>query len=148
VTAGNGCMAQASTRWGVFSSSPHLGRAMNTNQNKTSLSQAIAYSILIFCGPVFLIFLFGLFGDVKQLLTEGYIWRGGTFETCVASDFDPRYGRSCDGVEYIEQPLEAIPLTQAIGENVLSTFTLFLALMPIALFFGFSYYQQNKKEKP
>lgn len=121
---------------------------MTTNQKITSLAQAIAYSLLIFCGPVLLIFLFGLFGDVKQLLVEGYIWRGGTIKTCTAADFDPRSGRSCDGVEYIEQPLVAIPLSQAIGEHVLSSFTLLLGLMPIALFFGFAYYQQNKKGKP
>jgi hypothetical protein len=122
-------------------------RRATMKKKSTTLSQSIFLSILIFCGAGPLIFILGLFSDLKQLAIEGFITRGGGFITCVGADYDPRYGQTCDGeAEYVDVPYDFISLEQAIGEHFITGSKLFFGMLPIALFFGVGFYRgQNKK---
>lgn len=115
---------------------------------KSSLLQTLLLSVLIFCAWIPLLFLSGVFSDVKQQLTEGYVTRGGGFLTCSAGDYDPRNGgQICDGeTEFIDEPLEFITLEQAIGERFLFAMR-GIWFVPIALIFGFYFHRQQVKEE-
>jgi len=148
VTAGNGCLAQASTG-GELLVALHFRRAMKPTKQSITLIQSLLLCILVFCAAGPILFLGGIFTDVKQLLTSGLITRGGGKITCSAVDFDPRSGgQICDGsTEYVYEPLEFITLETAIGQHFISSSKFFFGMLPIALIFGFYFYKQQNNER-
>lgn len=114
-----------------------------------TLKESLLYSIIIFNWfiPVWIIFI--LFFNIKQIIVEGEISRGGISITCQSTDYDPKGGGGyvCeDSNDYSYEPVRYISFWEAMIEDSSIPLKLFPLTLAAGIGFGIHYHKSNNNE--